>query len=315
MNATQADIFTDFHGLANLKSQAGRDQSAALEQTARQFEAIFFKMMLKSMRDAVPESGLLNDDKSKFYQNMYDDQLTLSLSKNPGIGLADMIVKQLGGEVSANSVSETGKTLSDYRMVPVPDAVQSASVIASDPVASSAIHAVPERAIESPEDFVRVLWPHAEEAARELGVDPKVLLAQSALETGWGQHLIRDSNGQNSHNLFGIKAHRDWDGSYVTVPTLEYHEQQAVRRHEPFRAYSSFAESFQDYVNFLKSNPRYEGALNAADSADDYIQGLQDAGYATDPKYADKIRSILNRDDFTVWTDQFKAGDASPITA
>lgn len=316
MNASQTEIYTDFHGLSELKARAGRDQSAALQETARQFEAIFMKMMLKSMRDAVPESGLLDDDKSRFYRGMYDDQMALSLSRNPGLGLADMIVRQLGGTEETES-SPHGKTLADYRVTALKSVIPSQAPApveqAAAPTRGQPLD--PDLPINSPQDFIETLWPHAQQAAKTLGVEPQVLLAQSALETGWGKHMIRRPDGQNSFNLFGIKAHRDWAGESVTVSTLEYHEQQALRRHEPFRAYSGYAESFQDYVQFLQSNPRYQEALNSTDSADDFVQGLQDAGYATDPRYAEKIRNILNREDFTVWVDQFKAGEQAPITA
>jgi peptidoglycan hydrolase FlgJ len=148
---------------------------------------------------------------------------------------------------------------------------------------------------ESPEAFVRELWPHAERAGAALGVAPEVLLAQSALETGWGRHVIPRGDGSSSHNLFGIKADTRWNGDRVQVNTLEYVNGVPEQQRAAFRAYQSPAESFADYVDFLQRNPRYRGALAQGSDAEGYLRGLQSAGYATDPAYADKILDILGR--------------------
>jgi flagellar protein FlgJ len=150
--------------------------------------------------------------------------------------------------------------------------------------------------LSSPEGFVQSVWPHAQQAARELGVDPKVLVAQAALETGWGQSIMQHADGSSSHNLFGIKASSGWQGRQVTVPTLEYSNGIAVRTRASFRSYGSFADSFSDYVDFLKSNPRYSQALAQAGDPQRFASALQNAGYATDPAYARKISAIVNGD-------------------
>ena len=139
--------------------------------------------------------------------------------------------------------------------------------------------------------------PHARRAAEELGVSPKVLIAQSALETGWGQHMMQRPDGSPAFNLFGIKADASWEGDKVTQSTLEFEGGVMNRRKAAFRAYDSAAESLQDYVNFIQQNPRYEQALKAADDRG-YVHGLQQAGYATDPEYADKILAVLQSDRF-----------------
>ncbi|ORU94267.1 MAG: flagellar rod assembly protein/muramidase FlgJ [Cycloclasticus sp. symbiont of Bathymodiolus heckerae] len=285
----QAEIYADFNGLAQLRHQASKDQGGAIDEVARQFETIFVKMMLKSMRDAVSESALINTDKQKFYQSMYDDQISLNLTQSGGLGLGEMIKLQLGGgNKESNETAEVG--LSNYRDF----AVRRIHGALQEPQVKEA--AVLVSNIKSPEDFINKLWPQAQEAAQELGVDAKVLLAQSALETGWGQHIMKGRTGENSHNLFGIKATPAWQGKTVSVQTVEYEEGIAVKRQATFRAYDSYQESFNDYVNFLQQNPRYQQALDKVDSSEGFIKGLQKAGYATDPAYAKKIISILGRE-------------------
>lgn len=285
IDSLQVDTYADFHGLAQLKAKAGgggTSEQEALSEAARQFESIFMKMMLKSMRDTVPESDLINNDKTRFYQSMYDDQISLDLTKRGNLGLANMIIQQLGGTGNLEQ-EKNGKVLNDYRAIALP-ALQRSKI---NPT---------KEAINSPEQFVEKLWEHAKTAAEELGVNPKVLLAQSALETGWGKHVISARNGESSHNLFGIKASHGWQGKSVSVPTVEYDNGIAVKRQAAFRAYDSFEDSFKDYVQFLKQNPRYQQALTKVDSNEGFVKGLQKAGYATDPAYAKKIISILNND-------------------
>ncbi|MBL4743188.1 MAG: flagellar assembly peptidoglycan hydrolase FlgJ [Cycloclasticus sp.] len=300
IGGSQADIYADFNGLAQLKAKAGgasAEKQEALEEVARQFETIFLKMMLKSMRDTVPDSELIDNEKTKFYESMYDDQISLDLSKRGNLGLADMIVQQLGGNAPASTVAN-GQGLSNYRDFAVQrihgalqvDTVQKTDV--SKTVSS----------IKSPEEFINKMWPQAQQAAKELGVDAKVLLAQSALETGWGKHIMQTKEGESSHNLFGIKASHGWEGKTVSVQTVEYENGIASKRQATFRAYDSYEDSFNDYVQFLKQNPRYQQALAATDSNEGFVKGLQKAGYATDPAYANKILSILGREQLSALT-------------
>lgn len=288
ITSTQADIYADFNGLAALRKKASEDQSSAINEVARQFETIFVKMMLKSMRDSVSESGLINNDQSKFYQSMYDDQISLDMTKGGGLGLADMITQQLGGKSKSNADELAGQTLEEYRAFSI------RSIKAVEQVSAGQIDN--SKTLDSPGAFVSELWSHAQQAAEELGVDPKVLLAQSALETGWGKHIMQNKQGESSHNLFGIKASSGWEGDTVSLQTVEYEGGVAVKRQATFRAYDSYQDSFNDYVQFLKQNPRYQQALEKADSNEGFIKGLQKAGYATDPAYANKILSILGRE-------------------
>src|SRR3569623_1362901 len=143
------------------------------------------------------------------------------------------------------------------------------------------------------EECVAAMWPAAQASARELGVDPRVLIAQAALETGWGRAVMQHGDGRSSHNLFGIKAGNNWSGASVNVATLEYRDGLAAKERANFRSYDSYEQSFADYVDFIKSQPRYREALAHGGDARRYLSELQSAGYATDPRYADKIGSIL----------------------
>lgn len=304
-----ADVYTDFSGTARLRNQAKHDPKAALNETARQFESLFIQMALKSMRQAVPNGGLMNGKQSQMFRDMYDQQLAVELGKRSSLGFSDMLVRQLGGDTSSDG-SKPGMTLNDYRgsalLRPKTGSSEHATnespkSIAQDTARTSNSTRAPHRTADTalqarpfanPEEFVNVLWPHAQEAAAELGVDPKLLLAQAALETGWGKSMATRGNNERSHNLFGIKADRQWDGRHMVARTLEYAGGQTVRNRAAFRAYDDYAESFRDYVQFLKTNPRYAAALKHADNPRQFMASLQKAGYATDPNYARKVLSI-----------------------
>lgn len=300
-----ADVYTDFKGLAQLRAQARSHSPQALKEVALQFESIFIQMALKSMRSATQESGLLDNNRSRLYRDLYDQQLAVELGKRSKLGLADMLAQQLAGRKVASD-QQPGKTLADYRKEAVPsvrrDKTESRSGKAGDAgrLVSQTLHSSTEAAMagrgrngfDSPEAFVQSLWPHAKAAAAELGVDPKLLLAQAALESGWGKTMVRGANGRESHNLFGIKADRSWEGQSLATQTLEYESGWPVKRRAAFRAYESYADSFRDYVRFLKSNPRYVKALENIDNPARFMDCLQEAGYATDPNYARKVMAI-----------------------
>ena len=306
MAISSTNTYTDFQGLAQLKAEG--DTPEAIRETARQFETIFVQMMMKSMRDASAsmsdEEGLMDNDQTKQYMEMFDKQLALDLTKNKGIGLADILVRQLGG-VPSNSNSEVApfslekaNTLSMHRL--------QERVAAVHPAA--AMNERAEFAPKNPNAFIRELWPHAKNAAKEMGVEPQVLIAQAALETGWGQEMIRHDDGRNSFNMFGIKANSAWQGGRVTVTTSEYEQGHKIQSAEPFRAYDSIAESFTDYIDFVQSNPRYQGAMDNAHNAEAYLDSLAESGYATDPAYSHKIQSIMSRESFSEAIEHLKLG-------
>jgi len=316
LNVHNADVYTDFNGLAKLKNQARKDSPEALKEVARQFEAIFLNNVLKGMREAKLADGITDNDQSKFYNDMYDQQLAVHLAGKPGVGLADLIVKQLRHEQPDNEKlaledylnrSSTGarNTLSQYHRAAdsrVSSHADGQVIINAYIYDSSPLNEMteiplkndPARPIQSAEDFVRQLHPYAQQAAKELGVEPKVILAQAALETGWGRSLIKNSNGSSSFNLFNIKADKSWTGKQAQVSTLEFEQGIAKKVNAGFRSYASFQESFQDYVAFIKTNPRYGDALKQAANGDRYLHELQRAGYATDPGYANKVMNIYH---------------------
>jgi flagellar protein FlgJ len=313
LNVNHADVYADFNGLAKLKNEARKESPEALKETARQFEAIFLNNVLKSMRDAKLADGIMDNDQSQFYNDMYDQQLAVQLSGS--VGLADLIVKQLSDEKPANEKLE----IEDYlnRSSSTPKSISRHANAADKPLvhkpeneAHQALERLFDRSVEetsgaalkneqilpiqSAQDFVRQLWPMAERAGRELGVEPRVILAQAALETGWGRSLIKHGDGGSSFNLFNIKADKAWQGKQAQVSTLEFEDGIAKKVNAGFRSYDSFQDSFQDYVRFIKNNPRYQNALEQAGNAEHYVQSLQRAGYATDPHYADKVMRIYN---------------------
>lgn len=315
-SVNNADVYTDFNGLAKLKNQARNDSKEALQEVAKQFESIFLNSVLKSMREAKLADGAMDNDQSKFYREMYDQQLAVHLSGSPGVGLADLIVKQLGHdrpddnkkmnlEDYLNRSSGAAKNAPGNSHAAVNrfhSREDARTVFKSYLQENSRInetHSFPLKKdaampIHSAKDFVRKLQPYAEQAARELGVDPKIILAQAALETGWGRSLIKTADGENSFNLFNIKADKSWQGKQAHVDTLEFDEGVAKKMKSGFRTYESFEESFRDYVNLIKNSPRYRDALKHGGNAENYMRELQQAGYATDPKYADKIMSIYH---------------------
>ncbi|MEE8320458.1 MAG: flagellar assembly peptidoglycan hydrolase FlgJ [Gammaproteobacteria bacterium] len=284
---SSAHIYTDFIGLSDLKLAARNKSPEALREVANQFEAMFLKMMLKQMRDASLGEGILESEQTRLYQDMMDQQIALDLAGQHSIGIADMLTRQL------DPSSEPQQSSHDVKFIPVP---QTAKRINNDhvPIDSSAFHE--QTGFKSPREFVEVLRPYAESAARQLGVTADVLLAQSALETGWGQKIIRHHDGRSSHNLFAIKADNRWGGKQIRVGTLEYVDGQAKREHSSFRVYQSFQQSFDDYVDFLQNNPRYREAIHKAEDGYAYIRALQKQGYATDPAYAEKVIDIMQRD-------------------
>ncbi|GAB4290848.1 MAG: flagellar assembly peptidoglycan hydrolase FlgJ [Thiohalomonadaceae bacterium] len=288
-----AAVYTDFQGLTALKASAREQSPEALKAVAKQFEALFLQMMLKSMRDASEGDPLFDGEQTELYRDMYDKQLSLDLSEK-GIGLAEVLVRQLqmqGGTKTEAAVEPA---------LPQRLATAFARIEVQDKIVASGMEAVSdavsaEEITGSPEAFIRRLWPLAEKAAAKIGASPDALLAQAALETGWGKAVIRHPDGRSSHNLFNIKADRRWDGDSVAKQTLEYRDGVAAKEVARFRSYDSFEASFEDYVDFLQSNPRYAEALRQADDPKGFVRSLQEAGYATDPAYARKIGNILDR--------------------
>ncbi len=321
---SQAPVYTDLNGLQQITTLAKTDKNAALEKIAHQFESMMMQMMLKSMREAnsaFSDGDITSSSDEKFYQDMSDNQLTQSLSNGKGMGIAAAFMRQLQGRFDSKAATSTDTITSldhvDRALVAiarhsVPGATAAGNNSMSSASVQDALHALfgevagddpaatdTEPLDGSPEDFVEKLRPAAERVARQLGVDSRVLLSQSALETGWGQKVLQCANGSSSFNFFNIKADENWRGAVVTVPTVEYQNGVAVREHAKFRAYSSPEESFSDYAKLIAENPRYQNAIQCADDPRAYVHALAKSGYATDPNYAQKVIAVLDGEHIT----------------
>ncbi len=285
----------DVGSVDTLKREARADPQKALHSAATQFEALMMQMMLKSMREAADAAGTSDSQDTKMYKSMLDQQLGVALAKR-GIGLADIMVKQLSrsapSEASA-AVGGAGASDSASAATLSPAPTTRPAPASSLPAVQSGASAGPASLPEAARSFIGKLWPHAQEAARSTGIAPHFILGQAALESGWGRGEIRMADGSASHNLFGIKATKGWSGPTADVLTTEYVNGTAVKTVEKFRAYGSYAEAFKDYANLLAANPRYAQVLNERTDAAAFARGLQQAGYATDPNYAEKLTRVI----------------------
>ena len=325
LTATQA-----LRAPVDVREPAGKPP-AGLESAAREFESLFVQMMLKNMRAASLSDGIMDGESTSVYLEMFDKEVAREMASSQSLGIARMLVDQLGGSASVqpsrpspqsnqpapvaapgSGAAPESRTGVDLSPPPIRAAAEgnpagtgshhvsadsgpSTPVKAASPVRSDL--AVPgesaARGFASPDEFVTGLWHAAQEPARTLGVSPSTLIAQSALETGWGKHIPKRADGTSSHNLFGIKAGGSWDGDTVTKTTLEYVNGVAEPRREVFRAYDSLTESLTDYVRLVGRAPRYQDAMKVGTDPGSFFSELQEAGYATDPNYAKKAIALL----------------------
>lgn len=300
-----SSVYTDFSGLASLRAQARDDSQGALREVAQQFESIFTQMLLKSMRAASLGDGIFDSNESKTYMDMFDQQLSVSMAASgKGMGIADMLVKQLGTVAPAADAAMGGLPLHPGKDGLALDAARlpnqaelsvrrlmHGAAMALD-TARTSVAGAAEALGGNPVAFVQRMAPYAKAAADVLGVSLRTVLAHAALETGWGKHVPVKSDGEPSFNLFGIKAGGGWDGARVVKPTLEFEQGVAVRRAESFRAYDNPADGFADYARLLAGNPRYAAALGRGDDVSGFATALQRGGYATDPGYATKLNAV-----------------------
>ncbi len=366
--------YTDLNRLSSLKV-GDRDSEANLRKVAQEFESLFLGEMLKSMRsanDVLAKDNPLNTETTKQYQSMYDQQLSVTLSKEGGgIGLQDVLMRQLSktkgvaraganpfahadnslnkplgatrdasaDAKAAGSVGHNDIALLNQRRLSLPSkladrlvagivpsaateagaasgsknlinvaadaplnslakTVRSGAAVEGSSLAKSVAQpplAPAKRAFASSDEFIATMLPMAEKAAARIGVDPKVLVAQAALETGWGKSIMRADDGSSSHNLFGIKATGNWKGENARAITSEFRDGQMVKETADFRSYTSYEDSFHDLVSLLQNNDRYQGVVKSADNPEQFVKELQKAGYATDPNYASKISSIAKQ--------------------
>ncbi|WP_077003184.1 flagellar assembly peptidoglycan hydrolase FlgJ [Variovorax sp. KK3] len=306
----------DVQGVDDLRRTARSSPEEGLRQVSRQFEAMFMNMVLKSMRQAVPESGLVNSQNEKLYVSMFDQQLTQNLSGR-GLGLAEAMLAQL--RRSQPSATPDGEQAPETMSLALPGGIalkpDAGIPLGSSPTPSSQPSAPAVRrnvdlslyqsnAERAPatvaslqgqvDAFVGRMGASAQAASDASGVPAPLILAQAALESGWGKREIRGDDGTQSHNLFGIKADRSWKGPTVETTTTEYVDGEPQKVRAKFRAYGSYEEAFTDYAKFITRNPRYANVL-ATDDPAEAAHGLQKAGYATDPQYGHKLVRIMQK--------------------
>ena len=258
-DTSAATTYTDLNGLEALKKDPNSPQ--AVKAVAQQVEAMFLQMMLKSMRDASAAADPAGNEMG-MYQDMFDKQVALTISQHADLGIGRLLRRQISG---------TGA-----------------------PAASGA--ATSSTPATTPADFINRMMPSITRAAAELGVDPKGLLAQAALETGWGHRMPRNADGSSSFNMFGVKAGETWKGPRAVADSMEVVNGVAAPKRTAFRSYGSIEESVNDFANLLKSSPRYREAVATGGNAQGYVAGIGKAGYATDPDYANKLNEILHGD-------------------
>jgi flagellar protein FlgJ len=284
----------DATSLNRLKTKAGQDPQGNLKQVAQQVEGMFVQMMLKSMRDALPKEGMFSSESTRMYTSMYDQQIAQQLSEK-GLGFADVLVKQMAASTDERATAAEEEVQAPMRLTP-----QTAHSYQSQALAQIVRQAVPrpaqaEMALSgNSRDFLAQLSLPAKLASKASGIPHHLILAQAALESGWGQRQIRTEQGTPSFNLFGIKASGDWRGKVTEITTTEFENGESKKVKARFRVYDSYLESLSDYVNLLTRNPRYTAVANAS-SAEQGAHALQKAGYATDPDYAKKLTSMIQQ--------------------
>ncbi|MFT3802898.1 MAG: flagellar assembly peptidoglycan hydrolase FlgJ [Burkholderiaceae bacterium] len=314
MDATTSGLAADARSLDRLKLEASRDPQAAMRKVSAQFEAMFMQSLLKSMREAMPKFGLMDGSSTPMYTEMLDQQLAQKMAGRPG-GLADVIARQLSRNmgVPADQVRAGGATADGGTADGAPGLAMRAGAASGQPLplpareaggsnqvaAAMAAKAAADAGRASPQqsDFVQRMWRHAVAAQGDTGVPAHYVIGQAALESGWGRREIRHADGSSSHNLFGIKAGKDWQGRTVETATTEYVGGRPRRVVQRFRAYDSYADAFRDWARLVGGNERYGGVIraSASGSVNRYAQGMQRAGYATDPQYGDKLEQTINK--------------------
>ncbi len=294
-------LVVDPAAAADLRRTLQHDPQAGVQQAARQFEGMLLHLMLKSMREATASSGLFDSEQSRFFTALGDQQMAQELSSQLPLGFAGLIEKQMARQINGAPSATASAPLAGLQRslltqyvakLPATNGVAAAPRPAAEPAATATAPATAAGASAGRRAYVDRVWPHAVEAAARTGVPAHFLVAQSALESGWGKRELRAADGSPSFNLFGIKAGRRWEGSTVEAPTVEFVNGAAQPVRAKFRAYGSYGEAFHDYARLLNSNPRFAGVIGQQDGVQ-FARSLQQAGYATDPLYADKLARII----------------------
>lgn len=284
---TPAGLALDSQSLEALRHQAKADPGKATRQAAQQFEAMFMNLLLKSMREAMPDYDPGSSNATKMYRGMLDTEMSQKLA-GKGLGLADVMVRQLERAQSRGAVTHAAPAGVARPAIP-------AAAAAATPGTASVTGFSGASTGNVQRDFISRMKAPAEAASRASGIPTHFILGQAALESGWGKHEIRGNGGAPSHNLFGIKATGGWTGKTVDTLTTEYVNGQPRQQVEKFRAYDSYEAAFMDYAKLLGSNPRYAAAAKATQDANVFAARVQAAGYATDPRYASKLASVIHQ--------------------
>ncbi len=322
----QASIYSDLNSLDSIRKQGLTDETGAIKKAAKEFEAFFMNMLFKSMRqatDVIGQDSPFNSQQEKMFTSMLDEQMSVDLAQKGSFGIADLMVKQLThhqtppvrktlestsnqleqisqgsqniSQVVAMKPVHTEKALTTLSNEKIEESTLSNAAIISNELPLNPVTKPEKKALfDDAKEFIQGVLPYAVDAAKKLSLDPRMLIAQAALETGWGKFIMHDDSGNPGFNLFGIKANSGWSGEKINVDTLEVENQQFKKINAAFRKYNNLGESFSDYVDFIQNNSRYQTAVELAKDANAFIEELQSAGYATDPDYAEKIQRIFN---------------------
>lgn len=281
----------DSRSLNELKRQASSDPQGKALQVAKQVEGMFVQMMLKSMRAALPQDGVLSSDQTRLYTSLYDQQIAQEIGKR-GLGLAETIVRQMQPAQAPDERAGTVPMKLDNSFI-----MSSVAPVQLEQMVRKAVPRLPVSPADLPGDsseFIAQLAQPAKIASERSGIPHHLILAQAALESGWGQRQILTRDGKPSYNVFGIKASGNWQGETTDIMTTEYEQGEAKKVRASFRVYGSYLEAVTDYVKLLTNNPRY-AAVTSARTAEQGAHALQAAGYATDPRYAQKLVGMIQQ--------------------
>jgi peptidoglycan hydrolase FlgJ len=298
----------DANSLNKLKNSAKENSPESIKEVAKQFEAVFINMVMKSMRAATPQDGPFDNEQSRTFTAMLDQQLSANLA-NKGVGLAEVLTRQLtkashgavdameqavSGDIDVTNADTLGAGNVMPNLLKESGYTQKPAIVpTTTPMINSLVK--PTDLSGKAAEFHQRLSKHAVAASRETGMPANYMLGQAALETGWGRREIKSSDGTNSLNLFGIKATGGWKGKVVETTTTEYINGVKEKRVEKFRAYDSYADSFKDFAKLIQNNPRYQSVMANVNSISGYARALQNSGYATDPQYANKLASVIHK--------------------
>jgi len=291
------DAAFDAHSLDKLKLAARNDSPQALKAVAKQMEGLFVQMMLKSMRQASFKDGLFNTQQSEMFTSLYDQQISQNIADKGRMGFADLMVKQLTGKSDAvaettTATREVPLNISPARFTGVPLRLQPAEQETAQ--ANDERAALPDVPAIPGGGFISRMMAPAMAVARLSGIPHQLIIAQAALESGWGKREILTEDGKPSHNLFGVKATAGWQGETTEITTTEYENGVAQKIKDKFKVYSSYAEALEDYTSLISRNPRYKNVVKS-ETPEIAAKALQSAGYATDPAYAKKLINIIQQ--------------------